>query len=166
GAPAGVALGLNMVFGSAAHCFFVEPRECPCVLLAMQHPDGPPPSIYDAGLTGMPAADGLAVPRASQCAVDSALPLVSGVLLPDDKTMQEHTRLAYEAHSLRLEPSAAAGFAGPECLAKSTAMAEYIAKNDLSEKMGNGAHVVWATGGRFMPDAEFFAFLDRKFDTQ
>src|SRR5690606_31836653 len=40
GAPAGVALGLNMVFGSAAHCFFVEPRECPCVLLAMQHPDG------------------------------------------------------------------------------------------------------------------------------
>lgn len=162
GAPAGIALGLRLAFGSAAHCFFAEPVEAPCVLVAMTAPKSTGfPSVYDVGLSGKTEADGLAVPRASRCAVDIAAHLVSGIFTVSDNTMLGHLALAYRALGTRLEPSAAAGFSGPASLQSSEELQRYIAAAGLENCMSNATHLVWATGGRLIPDELFRQMIAR-----
>ncbi len=159
GAPAGIALGLRLAFGPWAHCFYAEPVGAPCMALALAGEQDDLPSIYQIGLTGETEADGLAVPRASRCAVDVSRPLVSGVFTVRDETMFRHMALAHRVMNMRLEPSAAAGLSGPSAVAKSTEFRRYLEVNGLSSALPRSTHVVWATGGRLIPDDQFARIL-------
>jgi D-serine dehydratase len=148
GAPAGIAWGLHHVFGNNAHCFFAEPVQSPCFLIQMLTTDGNHPSIYDYGLTNRTEADGLAVPRASMLAAETMQSVVAGVFTVEDATLFKHLKLLHATQSLRIEPSAAAGFSGPLWL-----------QNDILACAG-ATHLVWTTGGSLVPDAEYQKFLD------
>lgn len=158
GAPAGIALGLRLAFGPAAYVFFAEPVQSPCVLAAMGTPDQLEfPSIYDLGLSGVTEADGLAVPRASRCAVDVARPLISGIFTVKDTTMFAHMAAAHQRLQIRLEPSAAAGFSGLLHLQNN----EVLQQMGFGDRLARGSHLVWATGGNLIPDELFNQMIGR-----
>lgn len=159
GAPAGIALGLRMAFGPWAHCFYAEPVGAPCMALALAGERDDLPSIYEIGLTGRTEADGLAVPRASRCAVDVSRPLVSGVFTVRDETMFRHMALAHQVMNMRLEPSAAAGLSGPSAVARSVDFRRYLDATELDSPLPRSTHIVWATGGRLIPDDQFARIL-------
>jgi D-serine dehydratase len=149
GAPAGIALGLSALFGRHVHCIYAEPLEAPCMLSALAGGDVAR-SVYDVGLSGITQADGLAVPRASQFAARLSRHVAAGVYTISDDTLFEHLRLAYEILGLRLEPSAAAGFEGA---------VRFSGESGHGHK--NTTHVVWTTGGGFVPDDDFAGYLQR-----
>ena len=61
GAPGGICFGLKQEFGDAAHVYFAEPVEAPCMLLGLASGLQNEICVQDIGLTGRTAADGLAV---------------------------------------------------------------------------------------------------------
>ncbi|MGO4331630.1 D-serine ammonia-lyase [Cupriavidus sp. 2TAF22] len=160
GAPAGITFGLRQLLGPHVHCFFAEPTQSPCFLVQMAAQDGNP-SVYDAGLTNLTEADGLAVPRASELAAGVMRPLLSGVFTVADDTLFRHLALAWRSEGVRIEPSAAAGFSGPRMLCESEAGRAYLARHQLDAVMPQAMHLVWTTGGLFVPQAEYQAFLDK-----
>ncbi len=160
GAPAGIAFGLRLLFGPHVHCFFAEPTQSPCFLVQMMA-DGGNPSVYDVGLSNRTEADGLAVPRASELAAAVMRPLLSGVFTVADDTLFAHLALAWRMQGLRIEPSAAAGFSGPRMLCESAAGRGYLARHQLQAVMPQATHLVWTTGGLFVPQAEYQGFLDK-----
>jgi D-serine dehydratase len=161
GAPSGIAFGLKQLFGDHVHCFFAEPTASPCFLVRMLNPDHAGISIYDIGLDGNTEADGLAVPRASELAIDMMRPLLSGIFTVKDDDLFHSLYLLNETEGIRIEPSAAAGFNGPQMLFNSEAGRHYLAANNLSKKMGVATHILWSTGGLFVPDDEYAGFLAR-----
>ncbi len=161
GAPAGITFGLKLLFGAAVHCFFVEPTASACFLAQMQNLDRPGISVYDVGLDNRTDADGLAVPQASELAVALMRPLLSGILTATDDTMFRDLYHVQCAENIKIEPSAAAGFSGPRMLLQTTAGQEYLATHGLQDVMQQANHIVWTTGGLFVPDEEYAAFLER-----
>lgn len=161
GAPGGIAYGLAQLFGAHVHCFFAEPVASPCFLVALAHPEGMHPSVYDIGLDNRTEADGLAVPSASECAVQATRHCVSGVFTVDDASLFRHLRRAAQAESLRLEPSATAGFDGPRWLAHSSAGQGYLRAHGIEACLPQSTHVLWTTGGLFVPEEEYQGFLAR-----
>ena len=167
GAPAGIAYGLRQVFGDAVHCFFAEPTHAPCFMLAMLGrdrtlPELPVhPSVYEIGLDNQTEADGLAVPRASELAADAVRPFLGGVYTVSDDTLFRLLALANTSESLRIEPSATAGLDGPNRLLNSAGGRAYLEEHCLVPYLGNATHLVWTTGGRFVPDDEYDRFLRR-----
>lgn len=158
GAPGGIAFGLAHLFGRDVHCFFAEPTQSPCFLIEMMAAPGSHPSVYDLGLNNRTEADGLAVPRASELAATVMRPVLSGVFTVEDDTLFRHLHLAADTAQLRLEPSAAAGFSGPAALQQSHAGQQYLAQHGLQGCMHQATHVVWTTGGLFVPDVEYARF--------
>lgn len=167
GAPGGVALGLQQVFGSHVHCFFAEPVQSPCFMVEMlagtaalpgmaQHP-----SVYELGLNNRTEADGLAVPSASELAADVVRGFLAGVFTVEDETLFRHLALLQQTQGLQIEPSAAAGFSGPRALLESAAGQDYLQRQNLLPHMQNATHIVWTTGGLFVPDEEYARFLAR-----
>lgn len=147
GAPSGIAWGLHQLFGGHVHCFFAEPVQSPCFLAHLLSPEGSHCSVYDYGLTNRTEADGLAVPRASLLAAGVMRNILAGVFTVADATLFAHLALAQRTQGLRIEPSAAAGFSGPQHL-------------QGSHLAGPGAtHIVWTTGGSLVPDAQYAEFL-------
>lgn len=167
GAPGGIAFGLKQIFGQHVHCFFAEPTRSPCFLLRMLAGApgfamlGDKPSVYTIGLDNRTEADGLAVPSASELAVEVSGPLLSGGFTVEDRTLFQHLQLALESERMRLEPSAAAGFSGPHLLVATEAGKAYVERCDLREHMSGSTHVLWTTGGLLVPDEEYGRFLDR-----
>ena len=159
GAPAGVTFGLKHIFGGAVHCFFVEPTRSPCFLAQMQNPDWPGITVYDVGLDNVTQADGLAVPAASALAIKAMRPLLSGIATTSDDTMFADLAWLYEQENLRVEPSAAAAFSGPRMLLGSETGQSYLSRQGLLPHMRQANHIVWTTGGLFVPDDEFANFL-------
>jgi D-serine dehydratase len=157
GAPAGISLGLNAIFGRNVHCFYVEPTEAPCMVLALIH-GSTERSIYDIGLSGLTTADGLAVPRASALAAAVASRTAAGMFTVRDATLLSDLQRVYQASGLRLEPSATAGFEGARH-ATDQAVAAYLEAIDMPASPGDATHVVWATGGASVPDREFAELL-------
>jgi D-serine dehydratase len=171
GAPAGIAFGLEQVYGRHAHCVFAEPTQAPCFLIEMLAATGRAPaswgvhpSIYHLGLTNRTEADGLAVPRASELAAATVRDYVSGVYTVEDETLFRHLYLAQHTQGLRIEPSAAAGFSGPQMLSETDAGQSYLDHQGLRDHMSRSTHVVWTTGGVFVPEDEYAIFLSRGAD--
>ena len=61
---------------------------------------------------------------------------------------------------MKLEPSAAAGFSGAAALA-GAAGDRFLQQIGSNARPDDVIHVVWTTGGVFIPDREFATFLVR-----
>lgn len=165
GAPAGIAFGLKQLYGPHAHCFFAEPTQSPCFLVQMIGAEvngaGGNPSVYDYGLSNRTEADGLAVPRASELAAAAMRELLSGVYTVADEQLLRDLYLAKRDAGIEIEPSAAAGFGGPAMLTGTEAGQAWLARHGLTDVMATATHLVWTTGGLFVPAEEYRRFLAR-----
>ncbi len=161
GAPGGASYGLKAIFGNAVHAFFVEPVQSPCALVHMMSGSQDLVSVYDVGLTNRTEADGMAVPRMSEFVAEVMKPLLSGVFTVADDDLFRWLWIAQTKQSMRLEPSATAGFAGPEFIVNSPQGHAYLEQQGLREKIANATHVVWTTGGAFVPEEQFAKFMER-----
>ena len=157
GAPGGIAFGLKQVFGDAVHCFFAEPVQAPCMLLALA--GGRDLCVADMGLDLATEADGLAVGKASELVTGLIRRLVGGVFTVADADLFRYLSLLYRHEQIRIEPSAAAGFAGPRWLLETSPGQDYLHCHHLSGTLAGSIHLVWTTGGRLVPDEEFDHFL-------
>lgn len=161
GAPGGIAYGLKREFGDNVHVFFVEPEDSSCFVVQLQNLDKPHLSIYDVGQTNTTEADGLAVPVASQLAIKEMRPRLSGVVVIGEDNLLRDLYLLKEQDKIQIEPSAAACISGPRAIFNTAEGAAYIEKQGLTEHMARANHIVWATGGSFVPEDEFKAFWKR-----
>ncbi|MBK5653808.1 MAG: D-serine ammonia-lyase, partial [Rhizobium sp.] len=161
GAPAGITFGLAHIFGPHVHCFFAEPVASPCFLVSMLDPSGGNPSVYEVGLDNRTEADGLAVPRASARAVTAMRTALSGVFTVEDEVLFRHLHTAATAENLKIEPSAAAAFDGPRWLTSAGAGAAYLEQQNLAKALSGATHILWTTGGLYVPDEEYQAFFAR-----
>lgn len=159
GAPGGAAYGLKAIFGDAAHCFFVEPVQSPCAMVQMMSGSEALVSVYDVGLSNQTEADGMAVARMSAFVAEVMKPMLSGVFTVADADLFRWLWQAQTTQEIRLEPSATAGFAGPGFVVSSAAGQRYQAALGLKGKMENATHIVWTTGGAFVPQDQFDDFM-------
>ncbi|KQP39484.1 D-serine ammonia-lyase [Methylobacterium sp. Leaf106] len=148
GAPGGVTLGLKLLFGDAIRCIFVEPVASPCMLVQLAAGLSRPVDVYEIGLDNRTAADGLAVAGASMLVAGTVGPLIEAVVTVADADLFAWVKRLWADPGLRLEPSAAAGFAAIRPYLDAAAPAR-------------ATHVVWTTGGALLPEAEFQDALAR-----
>jgi D-serine dehydratase len=160
GAPGGITFGLKQVFGPAVHCFFAEPTGAPCMTLGMMTGRHSAVSLYDEGIALRTQADGLAVSRPSQFVGQIMEAMLAGCYTLSDERMVRYVADLYESEKLKVELSAAAGCAGPEMVLATAAGREYLRRRGLEGKLRQAAHVIWTTGGRFLPAEEFQKLLD------
>ena len=156
GAPGGIAYGARAMFGPHAHSFFVEPQQSASALCQMAFDA---PSVHDLGLSNRTEADGMAVATLSPLVHARMQDRLAGVCTVGDADMLRWVAAGY-AHGLQFEPSATAGFAGPQHLMNSAAGKAFRAHHMAQVPDENITHVVWATGGLFVPDAAHRAFLE------
>jgi D-serine dehydratase len=150
GAPGGIALGTRLTLGDDALAFFAEPTQAPCLLLGLAGGRPAEADVADLGLTGRTLADGLAVARPSRLVAGLMDAVVDGLYTVSDQTLPTDLAAAWLDEQLRLEPAAAAALAGP-CL---------VRQADLPRLAGRAAtHILWATGGSRLPEADFAALL-------
>lgn len=161
GAPGGVTYGLKAIFGDAVHCFFVEPVQSPCAMAQMMSGSDALISVYDLGLSNRTEADGMAVARMSGFVAEVMRPILSGVFTVADDDLFRWLWQAWQSQGIRLEPSAAAGFAGPDCIVNSAQGGAYLAGQGLEGQTARAAHVLWTTGGAFVPQEQYDSFLQR-----
>lgn len=148
GAPGGVAYGLKRRFGNAVHCFFVEPVQCPCMLVGMATGKHNEVCVQDFGLTGVTEADGLAVGRPSGFVGKTMTNILSGIFTVEDTRLFNWLRKLDVEEDVRIEPSACAAFAGPADRMKYEDGKKYFEKLPLE----NCVEVCWATGGSLVPE--------------
>lgn len=156
GAPGGICFGLKQEFGDAAHVYFTEPVEAPCMLLGLASGLQNEICVQDIGLTGRTAADGLAVSRPSGFVGETVKEIVGGGFTVSDEHLFADLHALHETERLFVEPSACAGFAGAVELSK---MTDYLESSGLSAHWENATHVVWATGGALVPEGEREKYL-------
>ncbi|MCP8896580.1 D-serine ammonia-lyase [Shinella daejeonensis] len=160
GAPGGVAYGAKKAFGDHVHCFFVEPVQSPCALVQMMSGSTDLLSVYDVGLTNRTEADGMAVARMSAFVANVMREMLAGIFTVDDGSLFRWLLLAHETQAIRLEPSAAAGFAGPDFLVRHPQGRAFCQRLGIGDHLPQATHVVWTTGGSFVPEEQFNAFLE------
>lgn len=161
GAPGGIAFGLSELFGRHVHAFFAEPTQSPCFLVRMAAGAQAGASVYDFGLSNRTEADGLAVAQASELAAGEMASRLAGVYTVEDDTLFAGLAQLHDSEGLRIEPSAAAGFSGPAMLCGTPAGQAYLRSRGLAGVMADATHLVWTTGGRFVPADEYDRFLAR-----
>ncbi|WP_114007713.1 D-serine ammonia-lyase [Cohaesibacter intestini] len=161
GAPGGIAYGARGLFGAHVHCFFAEPCQSASAMLRMMHGRDARISVYDVGLTNRTEADGMAVATMSDLVAERMQTRLAGVYTVGDEDLFRWVATAYHGASLQLEPSATIGFAGPHFIANSLEGQAFADRHLLSKPLSNAIHVVWATGGTFVPELKFQAFVDR-----
>lgn len=152
GAPGGITFGLKLVYGDNVHVFYVEPVQCPCMLLGLATGLNSKICVQDVGLTGKTHADGLAVGRPSGFVGSVVRALVSGEFTIEDYRLYDLMRALLNTEDIFIEPSACACLPGPIMLAAAPGMDAYLTAHGLSGRMDNAAHVLWATGGRLVPE--------------
>lgn len=160
GGPGGVAFGLKLAFGDAVHCLFAEPTHSPCMFLGVYTGRHEQVSVQDFGIDNRTAADGLAVGRPSGFVGRAMQRLLDGYYTVDDDELFRLLALLERSQGIRLEPSALAGAPG---IARVTREPQgYRERMGLtSARLANATHLVWATGGGMVPEAEMRAYLER-----
>jgi D-serine dehydratase len=159
GAPGGINFGLKQIFGPYVHCFFAEPIQAPCVLIGLQaDSEETLLSVYDIGLTVTTEADGLAVSKASAWVCSVIKNILSGVFTVEDNSLFRHLYQLYLHENIAVEPSAAAGFSGPEHIIQSETGRRYLEQENLLGQLDKATHLVWTTGGLFVPPEEMKKF--------
>ncbi len=161
GAPGGITFGLKHVFGDDVHCFFAEPTESPSFMLGMLTGFDRPVPVYEIGLTNSTQADGLAVPTASLLAGSVIGDLVSGCLTVSDDDLFRFVYALFTTEGIAIEPSAAAGIAGPLLLFTRGQASVYLSEHGITDCPDRAVHLVWTTGGRLVPSEQFDAFMIR-----
>ena len=154
GGPGGVAFGLKMLFGDAAHCFFTEPTHSPCMMLGMATGENNSICVQDFGIDNRTAADGLAVGRASGFVGGLMRPFMSGCYTLQDERMYTLLAQLADAEDLYLEPSALAGMYGPVLAQPGQLLGTYTEAALPAGALANATHLVWATGGNMVPREE------------
>lgn len=153
GAPGGITFALKQLFGNTVHCFFAEPVDAPAMTLGLITEKYNDISIRDIGLSGYTAADGLAVGRPSGFVSLLMKSYLDGAYtLPDEDLFYYLARL-YDTEGVKVEPSAAAGCAGPVLFNTSEEGRGYLEQKGIEGQ--NIIHVIWSTGGSMEPPAEF-----------
>ncbi len=153
GAPGGIAFGLKLLFGDNVHVFFAEPVQCPCMLLGLATGKNSAISVQDVGLSGKTHADGLAVGRPSGFVGGVIRELVSGEYTIEDYRLYDLMRMLLDTEGIFIEPSACACLPAAAFLAASSEMGAYLAAHGLAGRMENASHILWATGGRLVPQS-------------
>ncbi|MBU4682125.1 D-serine ammonia-lyase [Cedecea davisae] len=157
GGPGGVAFGLKIAFGDHVHCIFAEPTHSPCMLLGVHTGLHDAISVQEIGIDNLTAADGLAVGRASGFVGRAMQRLLDGFYTAEDQTLYNMLGWLAAEEDIRLEPSALAGMPGPQHVCANEA---YQRMHGLStEQLNNATHLVWATGGGMVPEAEMAQYL-------
>ncbi len=151
GGPGGVAFGLKVIFGDNVHCFFAEPVNSPCMLLGMATKLHNKVSVQDFGIDNKTEADGLAVGRASGFVGGIMENLISGCFTVKDNRLFEYLALLTDLEKIKLEPSALAGFLGPQIITKTKEGKDYLLKENITD-IDSITHLLWATGGNMVPE--------------
>ena len=160
GAPGGITFGLKHVFGDCVHCFFVEPVQCPCVLLGLATGRGEEVCVQDFGLHGRTEADGLAVGRPSGLVTGAMEHLLSGAFTVDDASLYDDLRRLHESEGLFIEPSACAAIGAFRAMGEM--IPAYAEERGLTDVMGNATHILWATGGALVPENVRAEYLKKR----
>ncbi|MGY3314457.1 D-serine dehydratase [Peribacillus simplex] len=150
GGPGGVAFGLKLLYQDHIHCFFAEPTHSPCMLLGLMTGLHDKVSVQDFGIDNVTDADGLAVGKPSGFVGKTMEPFLSGNYTVSDEQLYKLLKELVDTEGLHLEPSALAGMIGPSKLCKEGI--DYLQTHHLTEKMGNGTHIIWGTGGSMVPE--------------
>lgn len=151
GGPGGVAFGLKLVFKDHVHCFFAEPTHSPCMVIGLMTGMHDKLSVQDFGIDNITDADGLAVGRASGFVGKTLENLISGSYTVQDEQLYVLLSMLSDTENIRMEPSALAGVHGPIQLFREEAGQKYIESNHLEDKIKNGTHIAWGTGGSMVP---------------
>ena len=75
--------------------------------------------------------------------------------------MFRHLYQLDKSEGLQVEPSAAAGFSGPVQLVSSEAGQQYMSGQGLHSIMNRANHIVWTTGGSFVPPEQYQRYWER-----
>ena len=161
GAPGGITYGLKHQFGEHVHCFFAEPVASPCMLVQLASGQDAPLSVYDIGLDNRTEADGLAVGLASPLVAPLMRGMLAGVFSVADERLFVDALRFHETEGALIEPSAAAGFSGPNWLLRSEAGQAFLARHGLDGNLSQATHVLWSTGGSLVPAAEHQRFQEQ-----
>ncbi|WP_164684050.1 D-serine ammonia-lyase [Vibrio maerlii] len=164
GGPGGVAFGLKMAFGDNVHCIFAEPTHSPCMLLGVHTGLHDDISVQDIGIDNITAADGLAFGRASGFVGRAMERLLDGYLTITDERMYNLLKQLSECEDIQLEPSALAGMIGPVVVTNDRGYRKQMEFSDTI--MSNATHLVWATGGGMVPEAEMSYYLKNMLSNQ
>lgn len=158
GGPGGVAFGLKLAFGDAVHCVFAEPTQSPCMLMGVYTGLHEDLAVQDFGIENVTAADGLAVGRPSGFVGRAMQRMLDGYYTVSDDEMFALLYAMAETEGIRLEPSALAGAPGFARVLSETQ--GYRARLGLdAERMAKATHIIWATGGGMVPQAEMTQYL-------
>lgn len=154
GGPGGVAFGLKLVYKDHVHCFFAEPTHSPCMLIGCLTEEHDKICVQDFGIDNITAADGLAVGRASRFVGKTMENLLSGIYTINDNMLYRLLSALTDTEGVFVEPSALAGAPGVFKLLTTEAGQRYLEEQGLTDKMLNASHIIWATGGNMVPEAE------------
>jgi len=160
GGPGGITYGLKRLFRDHVHCFFIETTTCPSVLIGMDTQTFEKANVRDYGISGQTEADGLACASPSGFVTRMMTNMVSGIFTVEDKKLFDYLRLLDNSESIRVEPSGCAAFAGPCGLLRYPQARAYCKSHGLSDTaLSNATQIVWATGGRMVPQEIYEAYL-------
>lgn len=160
GAPGGVSYGLRRLYHDNVHCFFVEPAQCPSVLLGVATQRYEQVSVHDIGIAGKTDADGLACASPSSLVTRIMTNHMAGVFTVSEAHLYDYLRDLNASEGIRIEPSSCASFAGPLGLLRFPDARAYCAVHGLTpERLGNATQIAWATGGRLVPEEIWTEYL-------
>lgn len=144
GGPGGVTYGLKRVFGEHVDCVFVEPSQAPAMFVGVRTGLHSQIAVQDVGLSGITAADGLAVTRPSRFIGPSIGRLVAGFASMPDDVIRAGVGVLHACEDIDVEPAATAGLTAPWRV--STGAGSPVSRT--------GIYLVWLTGGAMVPGEE------------